>query len=182
MPSRLTHPPDKILSDDPSIIVVGRVGAPFGVRGAVHIHSFTEPAQNLIHFSEWFLKLKGKWCAYEILEARPHGKGFVAHLKGCIDRDAAALLTNIEIGVVRGSLPELPEDEYYWTDLIGLKVYTETGEFLGVIDSLFETGSNDVIVVRGDSREHLIPYIPGDYVVSVDIDTQRMEVRWDPEF
>jgi len=163
-------------------VIVGRIGAPFGVKGEVHVHSFTQPQDNLIHFSEWFLNLQGEWKRMSVVGARVHGKGFVATLKGCADRDAAACLTNADIGVVRDALPTLPIDEYYWADLVGLEVYTETGQYLGIIETLFETGSNDVLVVQDQENEYLIPYIVDEVVLTVDLVTNRMTVCWDSEF
>ena len=163
-------------------LIIGRVGAPFGVKGFVHVHSFSEPEDNLIHFSEWFLKLQEEWKPFPVLEARAHGKNFVAHLKGCDDRDAAALLTHADIGVARQAFPILPKGEYYWADLIGLAVYTDTGKYFGIIDSLFETGSNDVMLVRDQKLEYLIPYILEDVILHVDLQTKKMTVCWDPDF
>ncbi len=163
-------------------VIVGRIGAPFGVKGQVHVHSFTEPQENLLQFSEWYLNLHGEWQRRDLKSARVHGKSFVATLEGCNDRDAAALLTHADIGVAREALPDLEPDEYYWTDLEGLEVYTDTGLCLGVIESLFETGSNDVIVVHTvQNEEYLIPYID-EVVLRVDLPQKKMIVHWDPEF
>lgn len=163
-------------------VIVGRIGAPFGVKGQLHVHSFTEPQENLLQFSEWYLHLNGEWQRRDLKSARVHGKSFVATLEGCNDRDAAALLTHADIGIARETLPDLAPDEYYWTDLEGLEVYTDIGLCLGVIDSLFETGSNDVIVVRtAQNEEYLIPYID-EVVLNVDLPQNKMIVHWDPEF
>jgi len=167
------------------IVILGRIGAPFGVRGAMHVQSFTEPAQNLLNYSEWLLKNQGKWQRYDVEQIRPHGhKGFVATLKGLEGRDAAARLTNLEIGIYRELLPELPEQDYYWSDLVGLTVQTTSGVNLGSVKSILETGSNDVLVVEHEEtgKEHLIPYIPEQYVLKVDLTTKTMMVDWDPEF
>jgi 16S rRNA processing protein RimM len=84
-------------------------------------------------------------------------------------------------------LPELPSGEYYWYQLEGLDVFTVSGECLGKVHHLMETGSNDVVVVRAtsgsiDQRERLIPYLPDQVVQQVDLDQGRMVVDWDPEF
>lgn len=163
-------------------VIIGRIAAPFGVKGFMHVYSFTEPADNLIHFSEWFLKREGEWQSFQVESVRPHGKHFVASLKGCDNRDAAALLTHADIGIAREALPVLPQDEYYWTDLVGLAVYSDIGQYFGVVDSLFETGSNDVMVVQDQALEYLIPYIPGEVVLNIDLQAKRMTVCWDPDF
>jgi 16S rRNA processing protein RimM len=71
--------------------------------------------------------------------------------------------------------------EFYWADLIGLRVITVGGVDLGRIAQLFETGANDVIVVQGD-RERLIPYIWQQVVRDVDLAAGEMRVDWDPDF
>jgi 16S rRNA processing protein RimM len=166
----------------PEKIILGRIGAPFGVRGWVHVHSFTEPEENILNYSHWHLNLRGQWRAVEVLEIRPHGKHFIALLAGYEEREKVATLTQTEFGVPRSELPALEPGEYYWADLIGLKVVTETGVALGTISQVFETGSNDVLVVKGEEREHLIPYIPEDYILEVNLEAGVMRVSWDPEF
>ncbi len=163
-------------------IILGRVGAPYGVKGFVHIQSFAEVPDSLFDYDPWYLKTRQGWQPIEVLEARDHGQGFVARLQGCADRDAAAKFTNLEIGVLKSNLPDLPQGDYYWDDLVGLKVLNETGEELGIVSHLFETGANDVLVVKGENKEYLIPYLPGTYITKVDLDLKELHVRWDPEF
>ena len=98
-----------------------------------------------------------------------------------LDRDAAAALKGTQIGVHREQLPGPGEGEYYWHDLVGLRVQTTQGMELGTVDHLIETGANDVLVVRGE-RERLIPFIRGQVVLSIDLAAGEMRVDWDPEF
>jgi len=169
------------VAKDRLIVRMGRIGAPFGVKGWVHLHSYTEPSSNILNYKTLYIK-SNDWQPFVALEARPQGKAFVARLQGVETREAAALLTNSEIGVPRECLPMLKEDEYYWSDLIGLTVVNETGEELGQVAGLLETGSNDVLMVKGASKDHLIPYIPGDYVLEVNLESRILRVSWDPEF
>jgi 16S rRNA processing protein RimM len=126
----------------------------------------------------------------EIDEARPHGKSYIAHIKGVDDRDQAALYTGVEIAVESSQLPALEDGEYYWRDLEGLVVITEYGgreQRLGRVARLMETGANDVLVVAADEqsidqRERLIPYLPGQFVKVVDLAGGELRVDWDPEF
>ena len=166
---------------DDAPIVVGRIGAPYGVRGWVHVVSFTTPAENLLDYRPWYLARDSNWQPADVVDARRHGKGLVARLTGCDDRDAAALLRGMSIGIQREQFPEAGENEYYWHDLVGLRVQTTQGMELGTVDHLLETGANDVLVVRGE-RERLIPFIQGQVVVSIDLAAGEMQVDWDPEF
>jgi 16S rRNA processing protein RimM len=102
-------------------------------------------------------------------------------LKDCDDRDDAAALTGTDIGIYRSQLPPADTDEYYWSDLIGLQVITRGDRLLGVVDQLFETGANDVMVVKGE-QEHLVPFITGQVVESVDLDKRVIRVDWDPDY
>jgi len=162
-------------------VIVGKVFAVFGLRGWIKVYSYTSPPENILDFRPWYLLRDGCWQPSDLVAGQPHGKGLVACLEGCADRDQAAALVGSEIAVRRDQLPEPEQDEYYWTDLEGLQVRTLEGIDLGRLDHLFETGANDVMVVRGD-RERLIPYLWGSVVRSVDLRAQLMVVDWDPEF
>jgi len=168
-------------ASEEEVLVMGRIASPFGVRGWLRVNAFTSVADNLLDYSPWYLKLKGQWQAVEPLAGRHHGKGLVVQLKLCHDRDAAAALTGTEVGIYRSQLPPVDADEYYWSDLIGMQVITHDDQVLGVVDHLLETGANDVIVVRGE-QEYLVPYIRGQVVESVDLETRVIRVNWDPDF
>ena len=162
-------------------IVVGRVSGLHGVRGWIKVYSHTQPRKNILSYSTWYLKRQGEWQAVELQEGRLHGKAILAHLVDINDRDLAATLVGSDIAIRREQLSDTAEDEYYWADLIGLEVVTETGIELGKVDSLFETGANDVLVILGE-RERLIPFIPQQVILEVNLSEGRMVVDWDPEF
>ena len=111
--------------------------------------------------------------------AKPHTKGILLALKGVGNREEAEALIGCEILIERARLPELDEGTYYWTDLIGLSVYTIDGDCLGRIDSIIPTGSNDVYVVKnmvdGKENEVLIPALES-VVVEVDLNREIMRV------
>lgn len=161
-------------------IVVGRIAGLFGVRGWVKVFSHTQPLDNILRYSPWLVLRDGQWQPMKPVAGRRHGKGIVAHIEGCDDRDAAAALVGCDIAVARSQLPRAEADEIYWADLIGLKVVTLEGVALGVVDHLLETGANDVVVVRGE-RERLLPYVE-QVICEVDLDGGLLRVDWDPEF
>ncbi len=163
------------------LVPVGRISGLYGVRGWVKIYSYTEPRENILKYNPWLLNLAGGWTPVELLEGKRHGKGVIARLAGCEDRDAAARWLNTELAIRRDQLPAAAPGEYYWNDLIGLKVITTEGIELGVVQDLMETGANDVLVVNGEV-ERLIPYVPDDVVVDVDLEAGELRVDWDPEF
>lgn len=168
-----------VAEDEP--LVMGQIASPFGVKGWVRVNAYTALVDNLLDYSPWYLNLQGGWQATEPLAGRLHGKGLVVQLKECNDRDAAAALTGTDIGIYRSQLPPAGADEYYWSDLIGLQVVTREGQVLGVVDQLFETGANDVMVVKGE-QEYLVPFIKEQVVESVDLESRMIRVDWDPDF
>ncbi len=164
-----------------NIVVVGKIGAPYGVRGWVKVHSFTEPGNNLFGYPLLMQEHAISWRAFEIEEFKAHGDGFVAKLAGVADRDQAALITNSEIATLRENLPELDTEEFYWADMIGLTVLNQDNIELGKVEDYFETGANEVIVVKGENGSHLIPFVPDMYVLDINLSTKQMRVQWDPE-
>ena len=166
---------------DAGMVMLGRIAGVFGVRGWVKVFSYTEPRDNILTYSPWFIREQGCWRERRLLDGKPHGKGIIALLKGCGDRDQAALLAGCDIAIERSRLPELERDDYYWSDLQGLRVQTLEGVELGVIGHLFETGANDVMVVEGE-RERLIPYLWQQVVKRVDLEAGLILVDWDPDF
>jgi len=169
-------------SDSPDApLVMGRIAAPYGVRGWVRVVPFTAAPENLLAYTPWYLQLDDRWLAVELLDGHVHGKGLVVQLAGCDDRDEAAALSGTEIGVYRSQLPAPADDEYYWSDLTGLQVFTTDDRLLGVVDHLIETGANDVLVIRGE-REVLVPFIRGQVIKSVDLGAGVIRVDWDPDF
>lgn len=157
-------------------IVMGRLGAPFGIKGWLKVQPYTETLDSLFDYDLWQIGQGDGWQDFEVEEAAVHGDGLIAKLVGIDDRDQAFALRGREIAVNREELPEAAEDEYYWSDLIGLTVVNREGIELGQVAGLMETGSQDVLVVKGD-REHLIPFVDA-YVTRVDMPGGRIDVDW----
>lgn len=162
-------------------VQVGRIVGVFGVHGWVKVHSYTQPRENLLRYQPWWLNGLHGLEERTVLDSQAHGKGLVALLNGCPNPEKARLWVGCSISVPREVLPPTEEGEYYWTDLLGLEVWTLQNIRLGVISDWIETGANDVLVVVGD-RERLIPYLPEQVVRKVDLIGKRVLVDWDPEF
>jgi len=133
----------------------------------------------ILQYQPWLLGEDKK--PVKIVDGRKQGKGLAALLPGFEGREQAATLVGTQIFVRRDQLPATDKDEYYWSDLEGLEVKTINGVLLGRVERLIETGANDVLVIRGN-REHLVPFIQGQYVTRVDLESKTIEVDWDPEF
>ena len=101
-------------------------------------------------------------------------------LKGIDDRNHSEEIADCEILINRNDLPEISSDSYYWADLIGFQIKKENGEVHGILDSFLETGSNDVMVVIGmNNNRNLIPFINGEVIKSVDLESKIIIVDWD---
>lgn len=164
------------------LISVGEISGVFGVKGWVKVFSFTQPRENILTYLVWRLQNGTESKEVELVQGRRQGQSIVAELKGISDRDQAALLIGWRILIDRQQLPEIKQDEYYWVDLIGLDVRTEKGVALGIVDHVFATGANDVLVVRDGGTERLIPFLQQQTVLTVDLQKGSMVVDWDPDF
>ncbi|MFO0115401.1 MAG: ribosome maturation factor RimM [Betaproteobacteria bacterium] len=171
---------------DADAVVMARVTAPFGIKGWLKLQTFTEYADSLDQFDSWFVSSASGWQEVEVEDFAVNVKSVVAKLKGIDDRTAAEKLGQRDIAVPRGWLDQPEKDEYYWIDLIGAKVINEAGETLGTIETLMETGANDVLVVRSEkgagnsagSTEILIPFV-STYLANVDREKKVVTVRWE---
>ncbi|CAN5159471.1 ribosome maturation factor RimM [soil metagenome] len=160
-------------------MLLGEVTGVYGLRGWVRIRSATDPMERILDYAPWQVGMDEAWS--EVEAGRRHGGGVIAKLAGVDDRDGAAALVGAEIAVPRSRLPSSGDGEYYWVDLIGLRVVTTAGIVLGEVEQLIATGANDVLVVR-DGRERLIPFLPERVVRAVDLEGGVLEVDWDPDF
>ena len=117
-----------------------------------------------------------------------HNHEIIVKLKGIDDREAAQILANVEIGVDLSVFPELEEGDYYWHDLIGCSVVNLDGYTMGTVTEMMETGSNDVLVVKANTKdafgkqERLIPFLYEQVVKRVDLTTKIIKVDWDAGF
>lgn len=158
------------------MVVLGRVTAPHGVRGWIRVRAFTEEPGGLAEYPDWWVGGAGAWTRWSVQTTGRHRLGLVAKLEGCADRSAAERLANLDVAVPRKALPPSDDGTYYWADLIGLQVENSHGERLGQVESLIDTGANDVLVVRGE-RQRLIPFVE-QVIVEVDLDRGRIVVDW----
>ena len=165
------------------MIVLGRIVAPFGVKGWLRVHPFGDDPEAWRAMPSWWLSADAeapaeRWRAAALESVKRHGDGIVAKLEGVDDRDAAEALDGCFIGAPRDALPATSAEEYYWADLVGLEVVNEQDGILGRVASLIETGAHDVLVVRDGERERLLPFV-AQVVRKVDVPGGRIRVDWD---
>lgn len=167
---------------DPSdtLVIMGRVAAPYAVRGWIRVQTFTEYLDSLLDYPIWQLGRNGRWQAYRLLDGRVQGQMLVAQLEGINDRDQAERLRGMEVAVGRDERPGTDEDEYYWDELIGLEVVNQEGVSLGRVRGLLETGAHDVLEVEGE-RKRLIPFTEP-IVQEVDTAAGVIRVDWAADY
>lgn len=164
-----------------SWVTIGRFGRPYGVRGAITIRSFTEPADNILNYPTLYGWIENQWKQLEIVSIDCPSQKIRVCLKDYSTRETVAALTNVPIAVPRGELPELPKGEYYCHDLHGMRVINQQQIVLGTVIDIMPTGSNDVLVIEGEKR-HLVPYLLEEVIIGVDLNQRTITVDWDPNF
>lgn len=140
--------------------------------------SYTEPREAVLQYEGLQISRKGDWGPVVVAEGQRHGKSVIARIEGVDDREQAAMLVGAELGVEREQLPEAGDGQFYWSDLIGLKVVHRDGTVLGKVTSLLETGAHDVMVVNGE-QERIIPFVMNKFVIGVDLANGQIEVDWE---
>jgi 16S rRNA processing protein RimM len=163
------------------MVVLGRLVAPYGVQGWMHLHPFGDDPESWKRMPQWWLSRddgeKAEWVATDLKSLRLHGGGWVAKLDGIDTRADAEAKTGWYFAAPREALPAAKEGEYYWTDLIGLKVLNTEGTFLGVVQALIETGANDVLKVKDGDTERLLPFV-SQIVTDVNVANGEITVDW----
>jgi 16S rRNA processing protein RimM len=165
-------------------VVMGRVAAPYAVKGWIKVQPYTEYLDSLLDYGVWWLGHaedskagdEAGWRRYRLVDGKVHGQTLLAQLEGVPDRTAAEALKGLDVAVERAEFADTEEGEYYWDELIGAEVVNTEGVGLGRVEGLLETGAHDVLRVVGE-RERLIPFVDA-YVREVDLQGRRILVEW----
>ena len=169
-------------------VVVGRLGAVYGIKGWLKVHSFTDDAESIFEYSPWLTQQNGEWREIRVSGWKRHNNGLVCKLEGIDLREDAQAMAGVDIAVQPQAFPELSDGEYYWSDLMGCQVVNLNGYQMGDVTELMETGSNDVLVVKAKlndaygMKERLIPFLEGQVIKKIDLANRSIEVDWDPDF
>jgi 16S rRNA processing protein RimM len=153
------------------LIVIGRASKPFGIKGEINIVPFTETFEafrnsEFLVFDQASIKVRGM---------RIHKGHVVVSLEGIDTPEEVKMLSGCFVRTDETNLPPKEDDEYYWFELIGMRVSTLDGRDLGEIVGITPTGANDVLQVKGTYGEVLLPMIE-DVVVKVDTENKKMIV------
>jgi 16S rRNA processing protein RimM len=171
-------------------IQIGQLRAAYGLQGWLWVYSNTDPITNVFDYLPWWVETSAGWKQMSVKRWKTQGKGLVVTLTDVADRTAAEALMGATIWVAKSQLPKAGLNEFYWSELAGLTVFgtDEQGNLVnfGKIAELFETGANEVMVVRAtpesvDAEERMIPW-HRDVVQSVDLESGKMLVNWGVDY
>ncbi|MDF1587794.1 MAG: ribosome maturation factor RimM [Gammaproteobacteria bacterium] len=172
------------MSASEEFVPVGKISGAFGVKGWVKVFSFTDPKQNILSYSPLYILRKGEWLELKVSGGRIQGKGIVMGIDGVTDPDQALPLIGSELAITRQQMKPTRQDEFYWSQLIGLTVINLHDQQLGTVDNLLETGAHDVLVVQDKENkiERLIPFVLEQIVQEVDLDNKHIRVDWELDY
>jgi 16S rRNA processing protein RimM len=159
---------------EPVFLVVGRLRRPHGLHGELQMDVLTDFPERLVPGKQVYVG--PDYSPYRIDQLRPHGKLLLVLFNECNDVDQAKTMTNTLVYVIAEELPDLPEGEYYHHELIGLSVMDmDSGEVLGQLEKILETGANDVYLVRLKNGDELL--LPAIESVLAEVDLENREMR-----
>ncbi len=164
------------MTEPPAYVIIGRVGRPHGIRGAVHVVPDTDFPERLMSLTEVVLLKEGQPTLVRVQSIRPHRRGLVVTLAGIGSVDEARMWQGAALAIPRAQAAPLPNGRHYIFEVLGLRVQTETGEDLGIVAQILRTGGNDVYVVQGAGRDYLIPAISS-VVVAIEPAAGRVIIR-----
>lgn len=156
---------------------IGQIVNTFGIKGMVKVMPFTENIERFSKMKTVYVKNKKENKKYEIEEVKYHKNMVLIKFKGIENPEQADLLRQCYLLVDREDEEPLEEGTYYIVDMIGLEVYTEEGELLGILEDIFNTGSNDIYVVKNElGKQILLPSIP-DVIKKIDMPNKKVIVH-----
>ncbi|MEQ8314245.1 MAG: ribosome maturation factor RimM [Gammaproteobacteria bacterium] len=168
-------------------VVLGKIGKTYGIKGWLRINSFTSPPENILEYESLGVSLGETTRTVRIDQSKQQNNKLLVHFDGIDDPETAQELTGANLWVDAAALPVLEAGSYYWHELQGMLVVNQQQELLGKVDSLLETGANDVLVVAPtkdsiDTRERLIPYLREKVVQEVDKEANQIKVDWEASY
>lgn len=169
------------MSTQDNIVSMGYVRSAVGVKGWVKLKVDTETQDSLLSYADWWLSKQDDWQLFRIENSRINAQGLQVKFVGIDNRDAAEQLRGMTIGIKREDFAQAGDNEYYWTDLVGMAVYTPEEEKLGEVNSLMESGAHDILVVHLENREILIPFVEH-FILDVDLEKRRITADWQADY
>lgn len=156
---------------------LGQIVNTFGVKGVLKVKPFTDDVNRFEELKKVYICKKEKLEEVEIEEVKYHKDMVLLKVKGIDDMNEAEKVKGLYLKIDRKNAKKLPKDTYFIADLLGLEVYSDTGELLGKVDDIFRTGANDVYVVKNENgKQLLLPGIP-DVIKEIDLEKEKIIVH-----
>ena len=156
-----------------SLLLVGKVIRPHGKGGLLRIRSYARSEASFLDAGTVFLRpVSGKIHEFRVTSVKSHKNAFLMRLKNLGSKEEAVQYKGAEILISKETLVR-EEDECFWYELLGLKVYLDTGDYLGSVSYIISAGSNDVYVVREGEKEIFIP-ATHEVVKEIDLKNEKM--------
>lgn len=163
-------------------VFLGKIIGVFGVKGWVKIYSYCRPKEDIFKYQKFYAYLNSQKIELNLLAFQKQQQGLIASFKEINDRDRALSFKDSELFISKEQLPKLENNEVYWQDLIGLKVFNLQNLQLGIVKELFENPKNDILVVDNQENEILIPFIRGVFIEKIDLEAQKIIVNWQADW
>ncbi|WP_367109271.1 ribosome maturation factor RimM [uncultured Psychrobacter sp.] len=169
-----------------TLMKIGQLKKPYGIKGWLWVFSDTDDRESIFAMQPWWMKTATGMKPLTVTAWREQGSGLVAQFEQIPDRNVAETMNGVTIWVAKDSLPAADEDEFYWSDLVGLQVLNEQDEYLGDISEMFETCAHDIMRVTAtlnslDNEERLIPWHK-QTVLEVDMAGKTVQVAWPSDY
>lgn len=156
---------------------IGQIVNTFGIKGMVKVKPFTDDIRRFDELKTVYVEKNNNQTEYEIEEVKYHKDMVLIKFKGIDKVEQAEMLRNSYLTVSRDSVEKLEEGRYYIVDLLGLEVYTDEQILLGILEDIFNTGSNDIYVVKDkQGKQILLPAIQ-DVIKQIDIENKKIIVH-----
>jgi len=159
-----------------NLLLIGKVTRPHGLNGLLRIFSYAGSEASFLKAGTVLLKSDQQEISeYKVMSIKAHQKAFLMKLNGISSFEDAERYRGAEILIRKETLRRENDDEYFWFELIGLEVFLNSGRFIGILQEIINTGSNDIYVVKDGNKELLIPALHG-IVLKVDLESKRMVI------
>lgn len=156
---------------------IGQIVNTFGVKGMVKVVPFTDDVDRFEKLNKVFLEKNNKTVEKEIEETKYHKNMILVKFKNVDTIEEAEKYVNAYLKVDRENAIELEEDEYFIADLLGSDVYTDENMLLGKLEDIYNTGSNDIYVVKDESGKQILLPAIADVIKNIDVQNQKIIVH-----
>ena len=153
---------------------IGQIVNTFGVKGMVKVNPFTDDITRFDKLKKVYICKKASMEEVEIEEVKYHKNMVLLKIKGINDMNQAEKCNGLYLKIHRKDAIKLPKDTYFIADLLGLEVYTDEGVLLGKVDDIYNTGSNDIYVVKDDLGKQIL--LPGTKEVLKEISLEKEKI------